>query len=129
VAPKGVSIEAITGVPRTNKVKHIYLHYVVYLPFSQNFFAHNARSVAFYFPVRNAMRNVILPARYIFVYFGIIIPNGVLPKCTKTRVKSLKIAYAINVQKYFAAGDLPQTLLGELTSFLSKDMGSSVMGG
>jgi len=92
VAPRGVSIEAITGVPRTNKVKHIYLHYVVYLPFSQNFFAHNARSVAFYFQFRNAMRNVILPTRYIFVYFGIIIPNGLLPNCTKTRVKSLKIA-------------------------------------
>ena len=37
---------------------------------------------------------MILPTPVIFsCIFGVIVPNGQLPKCTKTRVKSHKIAF------------------------------------
>jgi len=67
--------------------------------------------------------NVILPTPFIlYCIFGVIILNNQLLKCTKIRVKSHKIAYKTS-KKSFAAEALPQTPLGELTSFFIKGYG------
>jgi len=69
----------------------------VFLLFSQKFLARYARShFIFIFQIQLQVQtcNVTLPTPLIFYCtFGVIIPDNWLPKCTKTHVKSHRIAY------------------------------------
>ena len=91
----------------------IYLHYVVFLPFSQKPFrllyllnwilSHNLKCkyVTWFYQ----------PQLYFVVFLVfVIIPNSQFPKCTKTRIKSHKTAHK-------TSKNLWQLGLGEFTSY------------
>jgi len=83
----------------------------VFLPFSQKNFSLATLAQLHFIPrLEIQVSNVILPTPgYVFLYFcffGVIIPNSQLTKCTKACIKSHKIAYKMS-KKHLRLGLCP----------------------